>query len=132
MQPNTLLGARHNHTALKVEDNQSRRIPTSQSLSKLPVSGLYLHLLSQRRPFPLASPETDGLIVENSREKVESLSLLSSSLPFPFLSFSLSTELFDLKSSGMSSLATCHPLIGSLGLPLSIYPSTLDFYPIMW
>ena len=161
MKPNIPLGARHHYTTLKIETNQSRRRPTSQSLSKLPISSLYLQLLSRGRTFPLASLETDGLIIGKSREKVESLSLLSSSLlfsilsfPLPtelfglkskveslsqlsssllfsILSFPLPTELFGLKSSGMSSLATCHPPIGSLGLSLSPYPSTLDFSPII-
>ena len=125
MQPNIPLGARHNHTALKVENNQSRRRPTSWSLWKILDSGLYLYLLSRGRTFLLASPETDGPIILKSKEKIEPLSLLSSSLPFPFslfpfLSFPLSSlpiELFGLKSSGMSSLATCHYPIVSLGFP---------------
>ena len=41
--------------------------------------------MSRGKTFPLASPETDGPIVKKSRKKVEPLSILSSSLPFPFL-----------------------------------------------
>ena len=108
MQPNISLRARHNHTTLKVEINQSRRRPTSQSLSKLPVSGLYLHLLSRGRTFPLASPKTDGPIIGKSREKVESSLYFFSSLLFPFLFSPLPTDLFDLKSSGVWGVLSCH------------------------
>ena len=67
--------------------------------------------------FPLASLETDSPIVEKSRDKVESLSLLLLLSLFPFFSFSLPIELFGLKSSGISSLATCHSPVSSLGFP---------------
>ena len=69
------LGQDNHHTTLRVENNQSRRRPTSWSLLKLPDSGLYLQLLSRGRTFPLASPETDGPIIQKSRKKVEPLSL---------------------------------------------------------
>ena len=82
---NIPLGAKHHHMALRVENNQSRRRPTSWSLSKLPDSDLYLSLLSRGKTFPLFLSETDDPIFERSRKKVESLSLLSSSLSFPFL-----------------------------------------------
>ena len=73
--PNIPFRADNHHTTLRVEDNQSRRRPTSSSLSKLPDSGLYFQLLSRGKTFPLASPETYGPIVGKSREKVEPLSL---------------------------------------------------------
>ena len=86
MQPNTSLGARHYHTTLKVENNQSRKIPTSWSFSKLPVFGLYWKLFVQGNTFLLDLPGTVGSITEKTREKVELLSL--SFLPlFSFLSF---------------------------------------------
>ena len=75
MQPNIPLGARHNHTTLKVENNQSRRRPTSGSLSKLPVSSLYLKLFARGSAFLLAPPGTAGPIAGKLREKVELLSL---------------------------------------------------------
>ena len=86
------LGQDNHHITLRVENNQSRRRPTSWSLSKLHDSGLYLQLLSQGRTFPLTSPETDGPIVGNSREKVKPLSLtlpLKNGLPYSLSSFSL-------------------------------------------
>ena len=73
--PNIPLRADNHHTTLRVENNQSRRRPTSWSLSKLPDSGLYFQLLSRGRTFPLASSETYDPIVGKSREKVEPLSL---------------------------------------------------------
>ena len=85
-------GQDNHHTTLRVENNQSRRRPTSWILSKLPNSGLYLQLLSRGRTFPLASPETYGPIVGKTREKVEPLSLtlpLKYGLPYSLSSFSL-------------------------------------------
>ena len=120
MQPNIPLGEKHHHTTLKVENNQIRRRPTSRSLLKLLIFDLYLQLLSRGRTFPLTSSETDGSIVEKSREKVEPVSTFFFSPFFPFLYFpffSLPIKFFGLKSSGMSSFATCHPPIGSLGFP---------------
>ena len=77
----------NHHTTLRVESNQSRRRPTSWSLSKLPDSGLYAKPLPRGGTLPLASLETDGPIAEKFREKVESLSLKLSlfkyGLPFP-------------------------------------------------
>ena len=99
MQPNIPLGARHHYTTLKIKINQSRRRPTSRSLSKLPVSGLHLQLLSRGRTLPLDSPKTNSPIVEKSKEKVEpSLYFLFLSF-FIFFSFSLPIKLFGLKSS---------------------------------
>ena len=131
MQPTIPLGARHNHTALKVENNQSRRKLTFWSLSKLPISGLYLHFLSRGRTFLLASLETDGPIVGKSREKVEPLSLLSSSIPFPFPFFLSSYRI--VWSKVKWNVLSCHMSSSYwlLGSPLSLYPSTLDFSPIM-
>ena len=74
----------NHHTTLRVENNQSRRRPTSWCLSKLPDSRLYLQLLSRGRTFPLASPGTYGPIVGKYREKVESLSLTHPFICFPF------------------------------------------------
>ena len=132
MQPNVPLGAKHHHTALRVENNQSRRRPTSWSLSKLPVCGLYLKLLARGNTFLLDPSGTTDPIAEKPREKVEllSLSFLPLSL-FPFLYFSLSPELFGLKSSLESTF--CHMSVPHWlpRLPLSPYPSALDFSPIM-
>ena len=93
MQPNVPLGAKHHLTALRVENNQSRRRPTSWSLSKLLVSGLYLKLSSWGSTFLLDPPGTAGPIAGKNTEKVELLSLsfiLLSLFPFlcPFLSSS--------------------------------------------
>ena len=127
MQPNTFLGARHHHTTLRVENNQSRRRPTSLSLSKLPVSGLYWKLFERGNTFLLDPPGTAGPIAEKTREKVELLSL--SFLPlFSFLSFSpLPTVLLGLNSSLEGNLC---PHVNTLDY-LSPYPSTLDFSLIM-
>ena len=75
LQPNISLGARHHHTTLRVENNQSRRRPTSWSLSKLPVSGLYWKLFAWGRTFLLDLPGTVGPIAGKTREKVVLLSL---------------------------------------------------------
>ena len=91
--PNIPLRADNHHTTLKVENNQSRKRPTSWSLSKLPDSSLYFQLLSRGRTFPLASPETYGPIVGKSREKVEPLSL-TLPLKYGFLSSPSSFSLF--------------------------------------
>ena len=103
MQPNIPFGEKHHHTALRVETNQSRRRPTSWSLSKLPVFGLYLKLFARGSTF---------------------LTKLFSLFSLSFLS-SLPTVLFGLKSSLESTfffhMSTPHWL---LGLPLSPYPST--------
>ena len=88
----TTMWENNHHTTLRVENNQSRRRPTSWSLSKLPDSGLYLQLLSRGRTFPLALSETYGPIVGKSREKVEPLSLtlpLKYGLPYSPSSFFL-------------------------------------------
>ena len=89
MQPNIPLGVRHNHTALKIENNQSRRRPTSWSLSKLPVSNLYLKLFARGSTFLLGPPGTAGPIARKPREKVDllSLSFLLLSLFLSFLFF---------------------------------------------
>ena len=75
MQPNIPLGARHNHTTLKIENNQSRRRPTSWSLSKLPIFGQYWELFARGSTFLLAPPGTASPIAEKPREKVELLFL---------------------------------------------------------
>ena len=114
------------HTTLRVENNQSRRRHTSWSFSKLPDSSLYLQLLSRGKTFPLASSETDGLIIGKSREKVEPLSLtlpLKYGLPFS-LPFPLSPNQFGEDTGQVRCPLTCH-LSNSkwlLGLPLSSYP----------
>ena len=131
MKPNIPLGARHNHTTLKVENNQSRRRPTSRSLSKLPVSSLYLKLFARGSTFLLAPPGTACPITGKLREKVELLSLSFLSL----LSFSSPPSSIPSVSLRWLSLEStfCHMSIPHwfLGLPLSPYPSTLDFSPIM-
>ena len=87
MQPNISLGARHHHTTLRVENNQSRRRPTSWSLSKLPVSDLYWKLFARGSTFLLDQPRTVGPIARKTREKVVLLSLIFLFLSlFPFLS----------------------------------------------
>ena len=86
MQPNIPLGARHYHTTLRVENNQSRRRPTSRSLSKHPISGLYLKLFARGSTFLLSPSGTADLIPEKPREKVELLSLSF----LPLFSFSSS------------------------------------------
>ena len=93
MQPNIPLRAKHHHTALRVENKQSRRRLTSWSLSKLPNSGLYLKLLARGSTFLLTLPGTVDLIAGKPKEKMEflSLSFLLLSL-FPFLSPFLSSS----------------------------------------
>ena len=89
MQPNVPLRAKHHHTALRVENDQSRRSPTSSSLSNLLISGLYLKLFVRGSTFLLDTSGTTGPIAGKPREKVEVLSL--SFLPlFSFLSFFMS------------------------------------------
>ena len=132
MQPNVPLGAKHHPIALRVENNQIRKRPTSWSLSKLLFFGLYLKLSAWASTFLLDLPGTAGPITGKTREKVELLSLSFFFYPF-FLSFNpfcLPPELFGLKSSLKSTF--CHMSIPHwlLGLPLSLYPSTLDFSPI--
>ena len=74
------------------KNNRVGEDPSSWSLLKLPVFGLYSKLLLQGSTFPLASPENAGLIVGKFREKVELLYLKLSplSLPFSLFLFSLS------------------------------------------
>ena len=117
MQLNIPLGARHHHTALRIENNKSRRRPTSRSLLKLLVSGLYLKLLAQGTTFLLPPLGTVGPIAEKPREKVEVLSL--SLLPlFSFSSFFPSYRIFRSKVKfGEYFLATCQYPIGSLNYP---------------
>ena len=121
MQSNISLGARHHHTTLRVENNQSRRRPTSWSLLKLSVSGPYLKLLARESTFLLDPSGTVGPIAGKTREKVEllSLSFLLLSLFPSFLPFCLPPELFSLNSSLESTF--CHMSIPHwlLGLPLS-------------
>ena len=130
MQPNIPLGARHNHTALKVENNQSKRRPTSWILLKLPISGIYLKLSTRRSTFLLSPPRTASPIARKPREKLQLLSL--SFLPlFSFFSFFFSYRI-------VWSIVKFRVLFGHmsiphwlLGLPLSPYPSTLNFSQIM-
>ena len=75
MQPNTSLGSRHHHTTLRVENNQSRRRPTSWSLLKFHVFGLYWKLFARGNTFLLDRPGTADPIAGKTREKVELLSL---------------------------------------------------------
>ena len=132
MIPNISLGARHHHTTLRVENNQSKRIPTSLSLSKLPVSGLYLKPFARGSTFLLDPPRTVGQIAEKPKENIE-LFFLSFLLLSLFLSFSFSPpELFGLKSSLESAFCHMSILHWLLGLPLSPYPSTLDFSQIKY
>ena len=81
--------------------------------------------------FPLALPKTDGPIIGKSREKVESLSFsLSNSSSQIWFCLSLSPNRY---RSQVRCPLTYH-LSNSqwlLGLPLSPYPSTLDFPPII-
>ena len=104
MQPNTSLGERHHHITLRVENNQSRRRPTSWSLSKLPVSDLYWKLFARGNTFLLDPSGIAGPIAGKTREKVELLSL--SFLPLFSFSyfFPLPTVLLGLKSSLESTL----------------------------
>ena len=117
-------GQDNHHTTLRVENNQSRRRPTSWSLSKLPDSGLYFQLLSRGRTFPPSSPETYGPIVGKSREKVEPLSLtlpLKYGLPYSLSSFSLFLFLW----------ITLNRILTRRKLPLSFLHATcplLDFF----
>ena len=112
--------------ALRPKNKPSRRrAPTSRSLAKIPYFGLYVKPSSRGRTLPLTPTRNDGPIARKSREKVELLSPPPSSLSFfYFLPLFLSPHqiVWSNKSSGMSSPATCHPLIGSLGFPLSSYP----------
>ena len=127
MQPNIPLGARHNHTTLKIENNQIWRRPTSWSLLKLPVSGLYLKLFARGNTFLLAPSRTAGPIAGKPRDKVELLYLSF----LPLFSFSSIPPVGPRWLSLESTF--CHMSIPHwlLGLPLSPYPSTLDFSPIM-
>ena len=117
MQPNIHLGARHYHITLRVENNKSRRRPTSRSLSKILVSGLYLKLFSRGNTFLLAPSGTTGLIFGKPREKVELLSL--SFLPlFSFSSFFPSYRIVWSKVKFVEYfLATCQYPIGSFDYP---------------
>ena len=122
MQPNIPLGARHHHTALMIENNRSRRRPTSWSLSKLPVSSFYRKLFAQGSTFLLDPLGTAGPIAGKPREKVEllSLSFLLLSL-FPFLSFFSSYLIVWSKVKfGEYFLATCQYPIGSLDYPFHL------------
>ena len=93
MEPNVPLGEKHHHTALRVENNQSRRRPTSWSLSKLPVSGLYWKLSVRGSTFILDPSGATSPIARKTREKVELLSLSFLLLSFfPFLSPFLSSS----------------------------------------
>ena len=108
---------------MRIKPSRSKT-PTSWSLLKLPDSKLYLKLLLGGRTFPLPSTETDGLIVEKTRENVELLSPSSFSLSFLFLFFLFfppPTELFGPKSSGMSSLPHFNTPLAPFGFPLSTY-----------
>ena len=134
MQPNVPLGAKHHYTALRVKNNQSRRRPTSWSLSKLPVSDLYWKLFARGRTFLLDPSGTTGSIAGKTREKVELLLLSFLLLPlFPFFSsfIPLPTVLLGLKSSLESTFYYMSIFHWLLRLPLSPNPSTLDFSPIM-
>ena len=130
MQPNIPLGAKHHHIAIRVETNHSRRRPTSWSLSKLPISGLYWKLFARGSTFLLDLPGTTGLIAGKPREKVELLSLRFSP-PFSLsLLSSLPTVLFGLKSSSESTFFLSHvntPLAPWITLiTLSIYLGSLS------
>ena len=123
MQPNIPLGARHHHTALRVENNQSRRRPTSRSLSKLPVSSLYLKLFSRGSTFLLAPPGTADPISKKPREKVELICL--SFLPL----FSFSSPL--LHATGWSKMVKFGEyLLPHVNTPLAPWITliTLSFY----
>ena len=131
MQLNIPLGARQNHTALKVENNQSRRRRTSLSVPKLPVSGLYLKLFVRGSTFLLSPPGIACPIAGKPREKVELLSLKF----LPLFSFSSPPSSIPPVGPRWLSLESTffHMSIPHwlLGLPLSPYPSTLDFSPII-
>ena len=131
MQPNVPLGAKHHHTTLRVENNQSRRRPTSWNLLKLTVFGLYWKLFARGSTFLLNPLGTVGPIAVKTREKVELLPLsflpLFSFPPFLFIP----TVLLGLKLSLESTFYHMSIPHWLLGLPLSPYPSTLDFSSIM-
>ena len=134
MQPKLSLGARHHHTTLRVENNQSRRRPTCWILSKLPVSGLYWKLFVRGSTFLLDLPGTTGPIAGKTREKVELLSLSFLFLfLFPFIFPFLSSSRIVWSKVKFGEYFFCHMSIPHwlLGLPLSLYPSTLNLSPIM-
>ena len=122
MQPNIPLGARHNHTAIKVENKQSKRRPTSWSLSKLSISDIYLKLSTRRSPFLLAPPGTACPIAGKPKEKLQLLSL--SFLPlFSFSSFFFSYRIiWSIVKFGEYFFATCQYPIGSLDYPYHLTP----------
>ena len=117
MQPNIPLRVRQHHTDLEIEINQSRGRPTSRSLLKLPVSGLYLKLLVRGSTFLLAPSGTTGPIAGKPREKVELLSLSF----LPLFSCPPSSSSYCIVWSkvkfGEYFLATCQYPIGSLDYP---------------
>ena len=117
MQPKISLAARYHQKTLMVENNQSRRRPTSWSLSKLPVSGLYWKLFAWGSTFLLDPSGTTSLIAGKPREKLELLSLRFLP-PFLFSSFFLlPTILLGLKLSLESTFSTCQYPISSLDYP---------------
>ena len=125
MQLNIPLGARHHYIALKMETNQSMRRPTSRSLLKLLVSGLYLKLFTRGSIFLLAPLGTVGPITKKPREKVELLFLRL--LILSSLFFSSPYRIVWSKSSLESTFYHMSIPHWLLGLPLSPYPSTFGF-----
>ena len=133
MQLNTSLGAGHHHTTLRVENNQSRRRPTSWSHRNSLFSVSIGNSLRGGNTFLLDLLGTASLIAGKTREKVELLSLNFLPPPPPppppfFFSFSsfypLPTVLLGLKSS-LESILWPHvntPLAHWISLiTLSIY-----------
>ena len=109
--------------------NQVGKTPTSQSLSKLPNSGLYAKLSLRGFAFLLAPPKDDDLITLKSREKVEPLSLLSYSFLFSLL-FSSSPPLFGLRWAKWESTLLPHVNLPLVDLDFLIHLSIQLGFPL--
>ena len=114
MQPNIPLRQDNHPTFLRVENGQVGEDLPLGCCRNSRLRSLLVALVT-RKDFPLASPETYGLIVGKSREKMEPLSL---TLPFLCFSFSYGSLLIILLKKRGSFL------------PLSYMPHVLSFFSL--
>ena len=117
----------------KVKQVGEKPLP-SRSLSKLPKSGTHSSSVPWGATLLLASPETDGPIAENFREKVELLSLKSHTFPLSsvcslFFLFSLPLPIHLVKIGTRDLSSQRHVSIShwTMGLHPYPYPTTLRF-----